>query len=175
MNDRLENFVRDHQQDFDFHEPSDKLWKGIEKKIDISNRHKFAYYLSRTAAVAAIFIISFAIQQYFWGNRNEIFIPELQEAELYYSGLISLKLEQIKPMLSEYPILQEGLDHDLSELDSVYNGLKEDLKDNISNQEVLEAMIENYRFRIDILEEMVLFLETDKDDFKNNNNSEHEL
>ena len=175
MNNRLENFVRDHRQDFDLHEPSDALWKGIEKKMDKSRKHNFTYYLSRTAAVAAIFILSFTIQQYFWGSRNQVVIPELQEAELYYSGLVSMKLEQVKPLLSEHPILQEELENDLSELDSIYNGFKEDLKDNIANQEVLEAMIENYRFRIEMLEEMVLFLDTDKDDFKNNNSSEYEL
>ncbi|HBH47390.1 MAG TPA: hypothetical protein DDX98_02040 [Bacteroidales bacterium] len=175
MKDRLENFVRNHRHDFDMLEPSDALWSGIEKKMDKGRKHKLSFYLSRVAAVAAIFIISLMVQQYFWGNRNEVNIPELQEAELYYSQLISMKLEQVKPLLSDNPTLEKELEHDLTELDSIYKLLREDLKDNIANQEVLEAMIENYRLRIDILEEMVTYLDTENNNTKNNNNSEYDL
>ena len=174
MKDRLENFIRDHRQDFDLFEPADAMWEGIEKKMDKGKSHRFTYYLSRAAAVAAIFILSFTIQQYFWGAKGDVGIPELQEAEGYYTSLIEMKLEQVKPLLSEHPELQEELEHDLIELDSIYKNLKEDLKDNIANQEILEAMIDNYRLRIDILEEMVHFLEADSDGI-NNNNSEYEL
>ena len=44
------------------------------------------------------------------------------------------------------------------ELDSVYISLKSDLKDNIANHEVIEAMIQNYRLRISILEESYNFV-----------------
>lgn len=175
MKDRLEDFVRDHQQDFDSFEPSDSLWAGIEKKMDKKHKHSLKFYLSRAAAVAAIFVLSLMVQQYFWGSHGEVIIPELQEAEVYYSSLIDMKLEQVKPMLSEHPGLEEELEHDLTELDSIYKNLKEDLRDNIANQDVLEAMIENYRLRISILEEMVLYLDTDIDIDINNNNSEYEL
>jgi 3-hydroxyacyl-CoA dehydrogenase len=43
----------------------------------------------------------------------------------------------------------------MSELDSLYSALKADLKDNVANQEVIEAIIENYRLRIAILEELL--------------------
>ena len=175
MKDRLEDFVRDHNNEFDIFEPSDALWKGIEKKMDKGTKHRISFYLSRVAAVAAIFVLSFAIQQYIFNNRGEVIIPELQEAEMYYSSLINMKLEQVKPLLTGYPGLQEELERDLTELDSVYKNLKEDLKDNIANQEVLEAMIENYRFRADILEEMVLYLDNTNDVTNSNNNTEYEL
>jgi hypothetical protein len=175
MKDRLEDFVRDHRQDFDMFDPADALWEGIEKKMDSGKKHKLTFYLSRVASVAAIFILSFMVQQYFWGNRGEVAIPELQEAELYYTGLIEMKLQQVQPLLSDNPELAHELEHDLVELDSIYEGLKEDLKDNIANQEVLEAMIENYRLRIDILEELVMYLDTENNNNNNNNNSEYDL
>ncbi len=174
MNKRLENFVRDHRQEFDVFEPSDSVWKGIERQIDLRKRTRLTYILTRVAAVAAIFILSFTIQKYFWRN-NEIVIPELQEAEVYYSGLINMKMDQLQSVLSENPEIEKELKSDMMELDSVYVSLKEDLKDNIANQDVLEAMIENYRLRIDILEEMVLYLEVDQDDTKSNNKTKYEL
>ena len=80
MKDRLENFVRDHNNEFDIFEPGDELWKGIEKKMDKGKTHRITFYLSRAAAVAAIFVLSFTVQQYFFGSRSEVIIPELHEA-----------------------------------------------------------------------------------------------
>jgi predicted CopG family antitoxin len=44
---------------------------------------------------------------------------------------------------------------DMEELDEVYAELKEDLKDNASNPEVIEAMILNYRVKLEILEDLL--------------------
>ena len=90
----------------------------------------------------------------------EIDIPELKEAEMYYTGIINTKMEEVKPMLSDYPTLESELETDLTELDSIYKSLKNDLKDDIANNEVIEAMIQNYRLRISILEDMLEFLES---------------
>ncbi len=176
MNDRLEDFVRDHHLEFDTFEPGEDLWEGIEKKIGDKRKHSVKFYLSRAAAVAAIFIFSFGVQQFFMRpNAPAQAVPELMEAEQYYTGIINTKLQEVKPMLVNYPVLEEEMEHDLIELDSVYKGLKDDLKDNAANQEVLEAMVDNYRLRIDILEEMLHFLDKADQDDVPTNNSEYEL
>jgi hypothetical protein len=176
MKDRLEEFVRGHRQDFDTFEPSEALWKNIDKKLDKGKKIKLRFYLSRAAAVAAIFAISFLVQQYLQTSKNKLQeIPELKEAEMYYSGLIDAKLQEIKPLLVEYPDVEQEMKTDLSELDSVYNGLKNDLKDNVANHEVIEAMIENYRMRINLLEEMLQYLEKNEDDTNNDKTPNYEL
>ena len=43
----------------------------------------------------------------------------------------------------------------MEELDEVYDELKEDLKDNASNPEVIEAMILNYKVKLEILEDLL--------------------
>lgn len=177
MNDRLEDFVRDHRNDFDCIEPDVDLWQGIQNKMEGKRKHRIGFYASRVAAVAAIFIVSFIVQRFVFNEHNTTKnIPELVEAENYYTGLISAKLEEVKPMLTEFPEIKSELDSDLSELDKVYSSLREDLKDNVANQEVVEAMIENYRLRIDILEEMLHFLDRQNSDKNNHNNKqEYEL
>ena len=60
---------------------------------------------------------------------------------------------------------------ELVDLDQVYNDLKEDLKDNAANEEVIEAMIQNYRLKLDILEEMLVVL---KQSNESQNEKEHE-
>ncbi len=175
MKDRLEEFMRSHNEEFDVFEPNDKLWVGIEKKMDKGKKIHLGYYLVRVAGIAAIFLITLTTYNYLFTNNNKTAdIPEIKEAEMYYSGLINAKLNEVKPLLSDYPEIQNEIDADLTELDSVYNDLKEDLKDNVSNQEVIEAMLENYRMRVDILEELLEYLESKNSD-NTTNKTQYEL
>jgi hypothetical protein len=183
MRDKFEDFIRDHGAEFDFHEPDPALWKGIEKEIAHKKVIKWRFYLSRAAVVALIFGASIVAQQ-LWLKKDagdlhnaksaSVEIPELKEAEVYYSGLISEKLREVKPLLDQNPSLEKELNTDLTELDSIYAGLKTDLKDNIANNEVIEAMIQNYRLRISILEDMLSYLKSEN---KNDSikNTEYEL
>jgi hypothetical protein len=178
MSDNLEKFVRANSSEFDFKEPRPELWQDIEKAITPKRVIPWRYYMSR-AAVIILLIGATLVAQRVWINLSEIRpdrvtdveidIPELREAEMYYSGMINAKLEEVKPLLREYPSLEEELHSDLSELDSIYSGLKSDLKDNIANHEVIEAMIQNYRLRISILEDMLTFLESQQDNNSINN------
>ncbi len=178
MSDKLEKFIRANSSEFDFQEPAPELWKGIETTISPKKVIPWKYYVSR-AAVVILLIGASMVAQRAWMNRGmskpekvadfEVDIPELREAEMYYSGMINAKLEEVKPMLSNYPTLEEELNTDLSELDSIYSGLKSDLKDNIANHEVIEAMIQNYRLRISILEDMLNFLVSQNEDSSINN------
>ena len=100
---------------------------------------------------------------------NDIYelVPELKEAETYYANLVSNKLEEIKPFLASNPGISEDVNVDLMELDSVYISLKNDLRDNVANDQIIEAMIQNYRLKLRILEEL-------QDEFKNEKNKENE-
>jgi hypothetical protein len=92
---------------------------------------------------------------------NEIIksIPELQEAEIYYTSLLNDKISQIGPLLEQNPELGESLQQDLSELDSIYAELQLDLRDNIANDEIVEAMIQNYILKIQILEDLLEYMD----------------
>ena len=58
------------------------------------------------------------------------------------------------------------------ELDKIYKGLKNDLKDNVSNEEVIEAMIQNFRLKLQLLEEIQRQLQSQK---SNRKQPSHEL
>ena len=178
MKDKFEEFIRNNKAEFDFREPRPELWNEVEKSILRKKAIRWRFYLSRAAAVLVIFAASFIAQRTWINvkeniaerkNAVEIDIPELREAEMYYSGMINTMLEHVKPLLAEYPSLEEELETDLSELDSIYDGLKNDLRDNIANHEVIEAMIQNYRLRIVILEDLLMFLEPEEEENNTNN------
>jgi hypothetical protein len=178
MKDKLEKFVIKNREEFDFYEPDSRIWNKIKSNIRSGRSINFKLILSRVAAVLLIFIISYMINRFIdkgfpritLVKDKEVEIPELKEAENYYSGLLNEKLNEIKPILSAYPALEEELLYDLNQLDSLYAELKNDLKDNIANQEVIDAMIQNYRLRISILEELLSEIKPDKDESDNKNN-----
>ena len=85
-------------------------------------------------------------------------VRELIEAEAYYSSLISIKKEEVFRLTASNPEVRHEIDMEMVDLDRVFSELKEDLKDNADNEEVIEAMIQNYRVKLDILEEMLLEL-----------------
>jgi hypothetical protein len=103
-------------------------------------------------------------------SKKENAIPGLHEAEAYYTNLVNQKLNELKPIMDNCPSLQEELNFDMSELDSVYSELKADLKDNMANQEVVEAIIENYRLKISILEDLLKEMEPLGDECISNEN-----
>jgi len=176
MQDKLEKYIKENRDQFDHYEPDPEIWKKVEMNIRPKRTINWRITLLRAAGIAAIFVLSFLISEFIHRLRNdelqavrlrgrekEIMIPELQEAEAYYAGIINAKLEEIKPIMLTCPSLEEELQMDFSELDSIYLELKNDLKDNIANQEVIQAIIDNYRLKIDILEVMLLEIEPDSD------------
>ena len=52
-------------------------------------------------------------------------------------------------------LLKAQIERDLNELENMYISLKSDLKDNISNKEVIEAMIENNRNRMKLVDDVL--------------------
>jgi len=175
MKDKLEKFIVENREEFDIHEPGQELWGKIEKNIKPKRSLNWRMVIGRAAAVVLIFAASYMVHDII-DNRNrdiarsrtrkekELIIPELREAEVYYSNLINEKLQEIKPMFSEDPMLEEEIRYDLNQLDSIYEELRNDLTDNIANQEVIEAMIQNYRLRLSILEDVLSQLKPEEDD-----------
>jgi hypothetical protein len=171
MKDRLEQFISENRDQFDLHEPDEKLWAGIEANIQGKKSRRIGWkgIVWRAAAVILIFGASFLVQEYLHQRKIMMAdqedtgiiqgIPELQEAEIYYTGLLNDKISQIEPLLENHPELGESLQQDLAELDSIYAELQKDLRDNIANDEVVEAMIQNYILRIQILEDLLKYMD----------------
>jgi len=175
MEDKFEKFVAENREAFEFHDPDPQIWNRIESNLRFKNKPGWGKILQRVAVVAVIFAASYMVNEmvhrYQQGEgkadraaaKNNA-IPGLTEAEAYYTNLLSQKMDELKPVMANCPALQEELNFDMSELDSVYIDLKKDLKDNMANQEVVEAIIENYRLKIRILEELLSEIKPNEDE-----------
>ncbi|MBN1183066.1 MAG: hypothetical protein JXB49_12305 [Bacteroidales bacterium] len=187
MNDQLEKFILDNRDEFDVYDPSPDVWNRIEKDLHKKKQFSLKTVLWRAAAVVVIFMLSYVAHDFIGRDKTKVTerqgtelenyvdkIPELAEAKAYYTKQVNSKLEEIKPMLDSNPGLSDDIMKDLSELDSIYNNLKKDLLDNIANQEIVEAMIQNYRLKLEILEELQMELLNDEknDDYETSNRYE---
>jgi len=160
MSDRLEDFVRQNREQFDLREPDPSIWLKINPDNAREKERKPMRWLRVAAAVAMIFAGSTAGIYFLTGEKadadqfSELY-TEIQETEQYYSQLVSQRYDELRPFLVSDPAAEEMLSMDMEELDEVYSELKEDLKDNASNPEVIEAMILNYRVKLEILEDLL--------------------
>jgi len=161
--DRLEKFVNDNRHEFDYLEPSDKVWAAIDSKLE-PKQQKSRFLLLKIAAVLILAIAIPALVYFQSGNlpqsakSNAPVDPEVQElieAEAYYSQEVSGKLAEIQKCYKVHPELKAQIEGDLDELETMYISLKKDLKENISNKEVIEAMIENNRNRMKLVDDVL--------------------
>lgn len=96
-------------------------------------------------------------------QENDTLPSEILEATQYYAEQITRTRSLMKNCASYNKDIDQQVNSDFAELDEEYNSLKNDLKDNIDNKEVLEAMILNYRSRLEILENILQQMETTAD------------
>lgn len=183
MENRLEDFVLNHREDFDIFEPSSKVWEKIETRNPEAKivKANWTKYLWRAASVIVIFMISFAVSELIHRNEGqiaakkntasdnqEIQIPELVEAEIYYTSQVNDKLHEVQKHVKAFPELEHQLNYDMNELDSVLVELKQDLKDNIATEEVIDAMIQNYRLKLQVLEDILYHIQHAKGKLERN-------
>jgi len=175
MKDRLEDFVVQNREEFNVREPDPSLWLKINPENSIVKKNKRLVWLRYAAAVALIFASSSAGIYFLTGigsGSDDLYgdiYEEIKETEAYYSTMVSQKYNELQPYMTSSPELKNELDYDLNELDEIYQELKDDLKDNVGNPEVIDAMINQYRMKVEILEQLLNQLSE-----KENNNYEEE-
>jgi len=181
--DKLERYILDNKDEFDELEPSANLWEGIGK---IEAKPKLSRYsiqplkwAVRIAAAVFIFVGSYYFHD-FRSERNQIsrtvsitdddvqLYNTLIEAEYYYTARIGVETEKFYKLAGGNSLLRDEIQGELKELDEEFNELKEDLKDNADNEELIAVMIQNYRLKLSILQDMMLQLQQVKKE-KNTN------
>jgi hypothetical protein len=182
--DKLEKYILDHREQFDDKEPDPALWEKVDTHKAPVIRVNWKDIAWKAAAVAAIFVASYFFHDYMAsreqssrdliGNNTEAnsqVVRELIEAEAYYTSQIDMRKDEVFRLTASDPEVRHEIDLEMVDLDRVFTELKEDLKDNADNEEVMEAMIQNYRLKLDILEEMLFRL---KQSNESQNEEKHE-
>ncbi len=173
--DRLEEFIKNHRDEFDQDSPPPMVWMNIEKSLDNEKKKGAVVREMSTSTVikimqiAAMFVVVMGVGlliglQINNGNTNALASPQLQEfveAEKHYSSEIDKMWQVVNASnLDDKQTIQE----DLNALDAVYNELKNELLSNpkADTDYVVNAMINNYRAKIDILETVLMEYKMEK-------------
>jgi len=164
--DRLEQFIVENKSDFDELEPAENMWHRIEYEHNKQNKLKIMPLILKITAAAAIFVAGYFLSDLIHYQTIETapnltestLSPEMQsfiEARLYYSSLINQKESQVFQLAGNNPQIKIDIDDEFKNLDKIYKELEQDLSDQVSNEEVIEAMIQHYRIKLTILEDML--------------------
>jgi hypothetical protein len=165
--DKLEEHIRKNREALDRYNPPSGVWRRIRKKIF----KKKSAPLRLAMSIAAMFTIILASALLFLKPGKFLSVnrmtgnnsvsgqnPQLKETEIYYNNLVYSLYNEVSPFLTANPDIRKELLTDISHLDSIYMEIRRDLNDNIANQEVIDALIQNYRIKIELLEDMLKIL-----------------
>ena len=178
--ENLEEYIRKHREEMDRYRPSHGIWRGVRRGLNTGKRSR-----SRWLSIAAMVAVILGTAVVFFRPGNKLSqkaavessyqtimktSSELKEAELYYNSLANSLYREATPMLTKNPEIEKELSADMAQIDSICSEIKKDLKDNVANQDVIEALIQNYRIKIRILEDMLRILkENEETPVKSNN------
>lgn len=172
---RLEDFVVENSDDFNDEMPSPDMWERIEARLESetlpqskqisenTHKHRFLKVAMSIAAVMLVALVTTFFVVINNANRNpmdnyslaDAEIRELIETENYYSAEVMGKMNEIEKCYNIYPELKADIEADMQELESMYSELRKDLKDNLYSREVIEAMIQNNRLRLELVDRVL--------------------
>ena len=169
MKDKLEDFIVNNREAFNDLEPDPGLWEGIQHREPRIRRINWINAGWKVAACIAIFISSYFFFHFMNSNdgedlysdnlRNSEEYQELLDAEAFYTAQIKPLEQQVYYLTGNNSDLRTDIELEMKELDSVFVQLRNDLNENISNEEIIGAMIQNYRTKLMILEEVLYQLQ----------------
>ena len=157
--DNLEKFILEHRAEFDREVPGLKTWANIDRELDAKKPGRIVWMKRfRMAAAAAVLVAVSCYIGFQAGAKTEAInalsdiSPEHAEMERFFKEQINEKMAR----LASYE--QDGFVRpDLQELDGVYEELKAELKNAPvgGEEKVIQAMINNYQTKLDILEQVL--------------------
>lgn len=161
--DNFEKHIRDNAAQFDTQKADRaKLWANISAELEKPEPKVIPLWKRSMLRIAASVVLLLGIASfiglsiYGGGTAETQYVSkELLEIDMHYKGLVSyqVQLVQNNPNLSETD-KAEFLSF-MDELDAEYEILREEMRNNLDNERVLEAIVANYKKRIELIENLL--------------------
>ncbi|MDM8001873.1 MAG: hypothetical protein QUS66_03030 [Bacteroidota bacterium] len=172
--DELEKHIKSVRDELDIHEPDPALWKRIEPGLP-GRRVSMRRVLWRAAVAVIVAGAAFAAVAGMILRSEKLNDPQVaavRETYRYYDGKIKALYEEAEPLLTVNPDISTELTLGMNQLDSLSAQIISDLDDNIASSEVIEALIGNYRLRIELLEDMLRIMKEEGSEKEKNKGNE---
>lgn len=168
--DNFERHIRKNRAAFDDHRADRaKLWAHIEARLEPTKPDVVPLWKSPFFRLAASVLVILGISGLIGisvlggSNAENTFVSEeLQDIDRHYKGLVAYQVQLVREneQLSEAD-KAEFLSF-MDELDAEYGQLKLEMRNNLDNELVLEAIVANYRKRIELIENLLHQLKESK-------------
>lgn len=151
----LEQFVQENRPTFDNEKPPAFVWENVEKNLP-RKRIRMYRVLRMAAAVLLILGLGIVIGRFAGQpSKTELALSDISneyaELEDFYTQKINQKINLLKDREPDERALA-----DIKELEQEFETLKRELNaTNAEDEQIIQAMIENYRTKIDILERVL--------------------
>jgi hypothetical protein len=171
--DGLECFIRQNREALDAGMPDLRVWGNIARQVPGAKPAArrvalhWPQHLRRVAAALALLVAGIGIGMFYaqTSNTGDMAMGELsseyKELEQYYQRNIAVKQEQLARFTGNRPA---EVTEDLAQLDRMMGELRQELA-NVppgNREQVVRAMIENYKAKTSILERVLERLEDSK-------------
>jgi len=176
--DNIEELILKNLDSLNDYEPGDGHFERFQAKLNAEGkRKKFNFNMVWKVAAAAVFVLLATNQAYiyFSADKNGILVEnssapitlasvsaEYGEVEFYYTSAINQGLNQWNKLAADGFISateQEVMNTEMADFEERYKSLQNDLAANPNDERVINAMIEYYKAKAEIIEMIVNKLE----------------
>ncbi len=170
--DNLDKIIQENRQSFDSFEPSEDHFDKFEQKLREFNQKKKTFtigYMLKAAAVTVLVILSglWVYENIQQRTNKGIALSEISaeysEVEIYYTHLVNQKYGEINQCKSLDSLQKQIMLHELGEMDSIYENLKKDLSANPNDKRVINAMIQHYQLKVEVMNQILNQLQQAQD------------
>jgi len=163
----IEDIIRENKGQFDLNEPIDGHLERFDWKLDKRlhsrmTRRSIVPYLLKAAVVTLLVTLSslWAWDQFIRTDNNGMALgdvsPQYREVENYYVHQVNLMEGELQNVdFGNNPEQKEMLQKELKGMDSTYVQLQKELKANPQDERIINAMIEHYQTKIEVLSYIV--------------------
>lgn len=180
MNNNLENFIRSNREDFDMASPDLRVWANIDRNLASRRPRRLPLWRNLILAASVLFLLGIGTLIGLQINQNTDAYRSLsdvslehQELEQYYEK----QLQEKTALLASYGNNDLSVDKDLQQLEGFLGELQQELQEapKGNEEQIVNAMIENYQDRLEILERVLSRIKTQPNKEKDTNNEEINL
>ena len=161
----LDKIIQENRSVFDSFEPSEGHFERFEQKLTGLNKQKKTFtigYILKAAVVALLVVLSgLYVYETFSPNKMKQGIalsdvsPEYNEVEIYYTKLVSQKYNEISQFQFLDSTQKSMLMKELNEMGLIYENLKKDLTTNPNDERVINAMIQHYQVKVEVMNQIL--------------------
>jgi hypothetical protein len=180
----IEEIIRTNKDFFEEHEPSKGHLERFSVKLEIrfqtkAPKRSIVPYLLRAAVVTLLVTLSslWTWDHFIRPGSSRMTLgevsPKYKEVENYYLHQVNLMEDEIVDVkLKDNPAQKKELRKEMKSMDSIYVSLQKELKANPNDERIINAMIEHYQTKLEVMTYIVDQLKTIRID--NHNTTEDE-